>query len=337
MQPTLNGAPQSQPRRNPKRSTPRLRSPRENWNPFTRDEPIGVELAIYVIDIDGVDSVEQNFSGSVYYEAHWNSPALRHEGPGPLTRQTADIWTPRLTIINQQQVWPAFPERVEISPDGDVALRQKVWGSFSQPLDLRDFPLDRQTLTIHVVAAALLESEAVISPLKEDGETDSGIAEQLPLPDFRVVSWKAQPQAYVPFEGEEGIAGFLMEIDVQRQANYYVWKIIFPLCLIVVMSWIPRWMDPKHVNTNIGVATTSVLTLVAYLFAIAHLLPRVAYFTRLDKFILLSTLMVFIGLLQTVATTRATSDAVLVARVDWWSRIVYPALLLAVLVISFGL
>jgi len=31
-----------------------------------------------------------------------------------------------------------------------------------------------------------------------------------------------------------------MEIDVQRQATYYVWKIIFPLCLIVVMSWIPR-------------------------------------------------------------------------------------------------
>ena len=204
-------------------------------------------------------------------------------------------------------------------------------------MDLREFPLDRQKLTIYIVAAALQESEAVIAPLKEDGETDSGIAEQLSLPDFRVVSWKAQPQAYVPFAGEEGIAGFLMEIDVQRQASYYVWKIIFPLCLIVVMSWIPRWMDPKHVGTNIGVATTSVLTLVAYLFAIAHLLPRVAYFTRLDKFILLSTLMVFIGLLQTVATATTTKDPSLVARVDWWSRLGYPALLLIVLVVSFRL
>jgi len=181
---------------------------RELERPFTRDEPIEVELSIYVIDIDDVDSAAQNFSGSVYYEARWHSPALRHEGPGPLTRETTDVWTPRLTIINQQRVWSAFPAHVEISPDGDVPLRQKVWGSFSQPLDLRDFPLDRQTLTIHVIAAALLEPEAVISPLKEDGETDSGIAERLSLPDFRVVSWKAEPRGYVPFAGEEGIAGF---------------------------------------------------------------------------------------------------------------------------------
>jgi hypothetical protein len=298
-----------------------------------------VEVLLYVIDVDGVDSANQNFSASIYYEARWNSPVLRYKGPGPLIRRTTEIWTPRLTIVNLQQSWSAFPASVEISPDGDVVLRQRIWGWFSQPLDLRDFPLDRQTLTIQIVAVGLLESQVAMAPLAREHGRSSGIAKQFSMPDFDVLSWNAEPRPYVVFEEEEGTAGFVMEVDVERQVNYYVWKIIFPLCLIVIMSWIPRWINPKQIGANVGIATTSFLTLVAYLFAVAHLLPRISYFTRMDQFILLSTLMVFISLLQTVATStlilRETPPPL--ARVDRWSRIVYPVILLAVLGISFRL
>jgi hypothetical protein len=205
-------------------------------------------------------------------------------------------------------------------------------------MDLRDFPLDRQTLNVHIIAVGLLESEIDLTPLVMEHGRGSGIAKRFSLPDFNVVSWRARPQPYIPYEGQVGVAGFLMEIDVRRRTSYYFWKIIFPLCLIVIMSWIPRWIDPTQIGANIGIATTSFLTLVAYLFAVAHLLPRISYFTRLDQFILLSTLMVFISLLQTaVTTTLITRNTALMTRVDWWSRIVYPVMLLAVLGISFGL
>lgn len=316
----------------PKEPSPELE------RPSVFGEPTTVELLIYVIDVDVVNSADQNFSASVYYEAHWNSPVLRHKGPGPLLRRTTDVWTPRLTIVNQQQAWRAFPGYVEISPDGDVVLRQKVWGYFSHPSDLRDFPFDREILRIHIAAVGLLESEVTLTPLVKEHGRASGLAKQFSLPDFNVISWRAQPQPYVPFKGQVGITGFVMEIDIKRRVNYYVWKIIFPLCLIIIISWIPRWIDPSQIGTSIGIATTSFLTLVAYLFAVAPLLPRVSYFTRMDQFILLSTLMVFISLLQTVATTTLiTKNPELVARVDRWSRIVYPVMLLAVLGVSFGL
>ena len=221
---------------------------------------------------------------------------------------------------------------------GMLFYGRKFGGWFSQPLNLRDFPLDRQTLNIHIIAVGLLESEVALTPLVMEHGRGSGIAKQFSLPDFGVVSWKAEPQSYIPYEGQVGVAGFLMEIDVQRRASYYFWKIIFPLCLIVIISWIPRWIDPTQIGTNIGVATTSFLTLVAYLFAVAYLLPRVSYVTRLDLFILLSTVMVFISLLQTAVTTKLiTRNTALTKRIDWWSRIVYPVMLLAVLGISFGL
>ena len=31
-----------------------------------------------------------------------------------------------------------MPEFYEVSPDGEVTYTQRVWGSFSQPLDLRN-------------------------------------------------------------------------------------------------------------------------------------------------------------------------------------------------------
>jgi hypothetical protein len=235
--------------------------------------------------------------------------------------------------------WPAFPNSVEIQPDGEVIYRQKVWGRFSQPLDLRDFPLDRQTLTIHLAAAGLLEEHVKMVPLEKEHGRASRIASKFSVPDFTVLSWKAEPMPYFPIEGAAGTAGFQMQIEVVRSVSYFIWKVIVPLCLIVIMSWLPRWIDPEQIGSNIGISTTAFLTLVAYLFAITVLLPRVSYITRMDRFILLSTLMVFTGLMQTVANTAMirSGKKALVEKTDRWSRLVYPILLVGVLWGSFML
>ena len=301
-------------------------------------EPTYVKVRIYLIDVDEVNSANQNFSASVYYEARWDNPTLRHEGPGPVIRRTTEVWTPRLAIVNQQQAWSAFPSFVEVSPEGEVVLRQKVWGWFSQPLNLSDFPLDRQTLTIHLGAAGLLESDVKLISLEQAQGRQSGIHKDFSLPDFDVISWKAESRPYIPFEGEVGTPGYIMEIQIKRRPSYFIWKVIFPLCLIVIMSWIPRWLDPKESGTSIGISTTAFLTLVAYLFAITVLLPKVSYLTRMDDFILLSTLLVFVGLIQTVISTYLISlgHIIQVERVNKLSRMAYPLLLLIVLAISFA-
>ena len=133
--------------------------------PTVWGEPTEVQVGIYVIDIDEVDSADQSFAASVYFEAHWNNELLSHEGPGPKLRSLTDVWNPRLTIVGQQMMWRSYPDYVEIQPDGTVIYRQKIWGRFSQPLNLKDFPSDRQELSIHLVAAGLLENDVKMVPL----------------------------------------------------------------------------------------------------------------------------------------------------------------------------
>ncbi len=315
-------------------------TPPELDRPTVWGEPTEVEVAIYVIDVDEINSADQSFAASVYIEARWMNPLLKHKGPGPMNLGLTEVWDPRLTIIGQQMVWKSYPDAVEVQPNGECFLRQKMWGRFSQPLKLQDFPFDQQDLSIHLVAAGLMENLVKIVPLVNESGRSSDLAFTFSLPDFSVMSWTAKPTPYYPGplqEGIEGVAGYEMKIHVGRQATYYVLKVIIPLCLIVVMSWLPRWMDPDQSGTNIGISTSAFLTLVAYLFAITVLLPKVSYVTRMDRFILLSTLTVFSGLIQTVANTALVSKnrKAVAERVDRWSRVVYPVLLMLVIVVSF--
>lgn len=305
--------------------------------PTTWGEPTEIQIAIYVIDVDEVNSADQSFAASVFFQAQWNNPLLAHEGPGPKLRNLTEVWNPRLTITGQQMMWRSYPDYVEILPDGTVVYRQKIWGRFSQPLKLKDFPFDQQELTIHIVAAGLLEDDVTMVPLVTQTGATSGVAETFSLPDFDVVSHKAVPRPYIPLEGHPGNAGFEMRIKIERQPTYYMLKVIIPLCLIVVMSWLPRWISPKETGTNIGISTSAFLTLVAYLFAITVLLPRVSYVTRMDSFILLSTLIVFAGLIHSAWNTvmigrQKEKTAEVLGR---WSHTLYPLLLILILVYSF--
>ncbi|MCA9140071.1 MAG: hypothetical protein KDB00_25035 [Planctomycetales bacterium] len=58
----------------------------EMARPTAWGEPTEVQVGIYVIDVDEVNSADQSFASSVYFQAQWNNPLLAHEGPGPKLR-----------------------------------------------------------------------------------------------------------------------------------------------------------------------------------------------------------------------------------------------------------
>lgn len=108
--------------------------------------------------------------------------------------------------------------------------------------------------------------------------------------------------------------------------EYFIVKIILPLILIVAMSWIVFWIDPKESAIQISVAIRTMLTLIAYRFAVGAELPKVSYLTRLDFFILSATVLVFASLVEVIVTsTLAQREKLDLARhLDRWSRWLFP-------------
>jgi len=278
-----------------------------------------------IIDLDEINSAEQTFTASVYIEARWHDPALAHGGK-PTQRPLAEVWNPRLQIVNQQRAWATFPETVEIHGDGEVVYRQRLWGSFSQRLKLQRFPFDHQELTIPIVAVGYTAAEVEIVDLGEQRSGISGIVEDLSLPDWDVVNWELRRGVVNVIPGRAGIPGMAFHIEVARHRGYYLLKVILPLCLIVAMCWVAFWIDPEEISTNVSVAITAVLTIVAYRFAIGASLPKVSYMTRMDAFILASMIMVFLTVAQAVVNSSLVRQGLQhrARKFDIMARIIYP-------------
>jgi len=92
------------------------------------------------------------------------------------------------------------------------------------------------------------------------------------------------------------------------------------------MSWTVFWIDPTLGSSQISVAVTSMLTLIAYRFAIGADVPKLPYLTVLDWFILLGSVLVFLSLIEVMVTTRlALNDRVKTARaLDRHARWAFP-------------
>jgi len=282
-----------------------------------------VHVAIFILDVGEINNVSQSFDANVYFELHWQDPRLTHDGPNEISRSLNDVWHPRIMFINQQKIWPTFPEIVEILPDGEVTYKQRVWGTFSQPLELKDFPFDQQILMIQLASSGYSPQEI---ELVNDPTSRTGIASRFSLIDWDILGWNMTFEPFQPSLDEEKNAGAKFSIIAKRQYGYFVIKVIIPLFLIVMMSWIVFWIDPKESGTQIKVIITMMLTLIAYRFAVGADLPKLSYLTRIDYLILLATLLVFTSLIEVMVTsTYALMGKLNRARmIDRWARILFP-------------
>ena len=311
----------------------------ELTRPLPDEGATKVMAGIYIIDIDGIDTANQSFDANVYLQYRWHDSRLSHEGPGPITLPLELVWNPQVQIVNQQRTWPTFPEIVTVSPDGEVFYRQRVWGSFSQPLKLHDFPFDMQSFTVRLAAAGYTPEEV---EFVSDQEKQSGIAEELSVADWKVTDWVAKPAPYAPIPGSESngtLPGYVFTFTADRLDAYFVIKVIIPLVLIVAMSWVVFWMEPKEVGSNVGISITTMLTLIAYRFAVDTSLPKLPYLTRLDYFIMASTVLVFLSLIQAVITSWLAKKGKLKSAV-WLNRVcrvAFPAVFLGIAIKTLGM
>lgn len=300
----------------------------------TRD----VEVNVVVYDIDAIDSVAENFVANFYMEFSWMDPGLAHPGPDSTSRNLEDIWHPRIQILNEQNLVRTFPESVEIRPDGEVIYRQRVWGSLSQPLVLNEFPFDSQKLEIILIGTEFGSTRArfIISP-------HTAVAEHLTIPDWTVTDWDFSAVDLPVSRKTPPIPGMVFSLDVTRDYSFFTLKVIFPLILIVAMSWLVFWIDPDLASTQISVAITAMLTLIAYRFAIGDMVPKLAFLTSLDYFVLGSTILIFVSLLEVVYTsylvghdqlTRARSIDVICR---WLMPLLFVVMVLETLVLRIGI
>ena len=290
-----------------------------------------ISVAAWFADISEIDNAAQTFSANLVFVLRWHDASLAHPGTEIRTYALGDLWHPRWLIANEgESVRHSLPETIDVAPDGSAVYRQRVLGSFSQALNLYRFPFDHARFRVHLVLPGHRPAEIQFGP--DESAVAAGMpmavgrAEEVTLQDWRVTSVSAYPQSYFAAPGIE-LAGYAIEFTASRRAQHYVLKVMFPLLLIVLMSWAVFWIDPSQTAPQVSVAITSMLTLIAYRFAIGADVPTLPYLTLLDAFILARSVLVFLSLFEVVTTTSlAIGGRIEAARaIDRHSRWIFPS------------
>ena len=293
-----------------------------------------VYVSVVILDVDSISSANQSFTINYYAQFRWTDPELAHPGPGLIRRDLSEIPAPRFILLNQQKTWSSLINVVDISPEGEAIYRQRLWGDFSQPLHLQDFPFDQHTFELPIIGVGDIGEDVVLLP---DPVRPSFIAENLSVADWRIKESGAQSRE-IELMDEALVQGFVFSFRAERLFNHYVIKFIIPLILIVAMSWVVFWIDPTEAGSQLSVAVTAALTLIAYHIALAGKLPDIPYLTRMDLFLFCSTLLVFSALLEVVLTSRLARDGrlVLARRFDQVCRLLFPAAYVAIAAWALG-
>ncbi len=126
-------------------------------------------------------------------------------------------------------------------------------------------------------------------------------------------------------------------LQATRHPGYYFSRAIIPLMIIIFVSWSVFWLDPSHLGTQISLSVTTIVMLFIFQLKLGDILPRISYLTRTDQFVLASQVLVFLALIESIAsgTLAAAGKQALAKKLDRLSRWASPAAFFVVLLIAF--
>jgi hypothetical protein len=305
--------------------------------PGVDGQPLTINGALFLLDVSKIDGADQSFTADIFMMLQWRDERIVSASGGMRRLPLGSIWNPQVQILNQRRIWKTFPDVVDVSPGGMVTYRQRYYGVFASRLDLREFPLDHHRFAVQVVIPGYSPEEIDFVPVTENfGE---GRSSELTVPDWSVGSFEIRSAPYAVIPGGREIAGLEGAFEARRHLGFYVGKAFVSVAIIVFMSWVVFWLAPEHLGPRLSVAVTSMLTLVAYRFLLGQSLPPVSYLTRLDYFLLGTTVLVFVALLQVAASGAMnagdrTGTAIAMNRVSRWA---FPAAFVLLVLWSFWL
>jgi hypothetical protein len=298
--------------------------------PVAEDSRLPVAVAMRVINLSDIDEVAQRFKMVGYLIAHWKDPRLGFTPRAPWekfrTYSTDQIWSPRFDFVNGIVPHSAHDVTIRVFPDGTVRYSERSSAELSNTFRLRTFPFDRQTLEILIHPT--VADDAIVELRPETG-ADAMSAEPRvyeSLAQWAITGTSAAVEQ-VPGLSGESISEIRFTIKIARHFNFYIWKVFLPLLLMVVLSWTVFWIDPAELGSQVQISVTTILTVIAFAFAIQANLPKVPYLTFIDVFFLVCYLFVFATAIELTAVHLAgrSGHGAQVRRLSTAIRIVLPA------------
>lgn len=291
-------------------------------------EPIKVHVGLFVLDVIQINDLERSAEVDFVILVAWHDPSLAGRYTKPTVVPQNSIWNPDVGVFNNRELRIQRSDDLTVTPAGQVTRTQRYLGTIGTRFDLSHFPLDRHELLFELASSKAGEVELILQTQL------TGQSEELSLS-----GWKSEQGHGIAMEHQLlhlRLPGVRYALPIRRMTSYYVWNVILPLALVVLMAITSLWIRPNFVAPRIGVAATAMLTVITYRFALAQQVPALDYLTRLDLFLLGATGLVLGTLVVAVLATRwdTSDDPARAERLDRRCRVAFPAIFLGATAIT---
>lgn len=255
-----------------------------------------VGIRASVISVGDIDTVGQQFKCDLYLSACWAEPRLQGKTTEDLDWNNE--WHPRIVFFNALEIEKfqknhfLFYEEGNKIPYACESYRMK--GSFRENLELWDFPLDYQELTITLMSDWTNKQVKFEKDLKRADtiRPETFTADQEWFLCRHVVTESTDT---IKTEGSSAndFPLYHIKCHVKRKNGYYLWNIAMIIFLIDILSFCSFSVDISSPSDRLSVTLTLLLTAVAFKFVVAQSLPTISYLTLLDKYVLSG--LIFLG------------------------------------------
>ena len=256
--------------------------------------------------------------------ASWTDPALAL--PASDTSQeerryaTDALWTPNFEFTNaSEQVKIQNEAALTVDRNGKILQRFRFTGNFAWPMDLQRFPFDHQNLTV------------LLEPFERDSKDIQFVVNKDHLGKLStafVTDWKIHEvdakvvDATYPGFGRT-TSRLVVEIAISRLYTFYIWRVLLPMTLLVVTSWVVYHFEPANLQPLISTSVSILLNVILFNFSIDFALPKVSYLTFVDAYAVTCLLFMLVNMFLVTAihlacVYRTINDARTIQRRASW-------------------
>ena len=170
-----------------------------------------------------------------------------------------------------------------------ILYKSKGEYNFKTDFKLHSFPFDRQKIKVFAYQSrySLGEYQASVSDWTKRRLISFANKENA-IQGWNIVNHSANYKVYKDPNSQFYNDGVELVLTIERKSSYYIFKVILPIVLILMVCWSAVWIDPKEIESRLTITIVCLLSLIAYNFVIDSDMPKLEYLTIMDYIILIS-------------------------------------------------
>lgn len=272
---------------------------------FDKDDATVVTVQVSVRNMYSVSETHMEYSLDCLLRQWWRDERMSYDNRDDInatkleldTRLLGSIWQPDLYFKNEKRGSvhgiTNTNKLLHIYRNGTILYSMRVALTLTCTMLLQFFPFDTQTCTMEISSFGYTDENIDINWKKASPVEIS----HLELAQFRL-SQDVTTQEYSETYETGTYSTLKAALLIDRKTGYYALQVIIPSILLVILSWVSFWVDPKAVPARVSLGVTCVLTMTTQSSGIRQTLPPVSYVKAIDVWMMVCLLFVFAALLE---------------------------------------